>query len=141
MAIVTEISRLENAAGKIKTKTAQLELDKANGSGKISATDKLDVQADAIEIIQKRNPGNQKLSAGTASVNIQKGYYPQNSTVSVDTMSAPTVTLSGQSQTISCKDKVMSNDITIPAANVYTTGPNAPTSSTPGNDGDLYLVV
>ena len=102
MAIVTEISRLETAAGKIKTKTAQLELDKANGSGKISATDKLDVQADAIEIIQKRNPGNQKLSAGTASVNIQKGYYPQNSTVSVDTMSAPTVTLSGQSQTISC---------------------------------------
>ena len=48
MAIVTEISRLETAAGKIKTKTAQLELDKANGSGKISATDKLDVQADAI---------------------------------------------------------------------------------------------
>ena len=50
MAIVTEISRLETAAGKIKTKTAQLELDKANGSGKISATDKLDVQADASEI-------------------------------------------------------------------------------------------
>ena len=56
-------------------------------------------------------------------------------------MSAPTVSLSGSSQTISCKDKLMTGNITVPAANVYKTGSDAPTSSTPGNDGDLYLVI
>ena len=37
--------------------------------------------------------------------------------------------------------KFVKGDITIPAANVFRTGPDAPTSSTPGNEGDLYLVV
>ena len=143
MAIIDEVLRLEGAASTIKTKTAALELDKASedGSGKISVADKLDVQARAIDSITKRTPGNQKLTGSKTSVSISKGYYPSNATVSVDTMAAPTVTLSGSSQTISCKDKMMTDNITVPAANVYRTGSNAPDSNTPGNDGDLYLVV
>ena len=111
MAIVTEISRLENAASIIKTKTTELELNKANidGGGVISSSDKLDVQARAINAI--------------------------------DTLNAPTVTLSGSSQTIQSNKKFVKGNITIPAANVFRTGSDAPTSSTPGNEGDLYLVV
>lgn len=111
MAIVTEISRLENAASIIKTKTAELELNKANadGGGVISSSDKLDVQARAIDAI--------------------------------DTLTAPTVTLSGSSQTIQSNNKFVKGNITIPAANVFRTGSDTPTSSTPGNEGDLYLVV
>lgn len=111
MAIVTEISRLENAASIIKTKTAELELNKANadGGGVISSSDKLDVQARAIDAI--------------------------------DTLTAPTVTLSGSSQTIQSNKKFVKGNITIPAANVFRTGSDTPTSSTPGNEGDLYLVV
>ena len=143
MAIIDEVLRLEGAAATIKNKTAALELDKvsADGSGKISSSDKMDVQARAIDGIEKRTQGNQKLTASTTSVSISKGYYPSNATVSVDTMAAPTVTLSGSSQTISCKDKMMTDNITVPAANVYRTGSTPPTSSTPGNDGDLYLVI
>ena len=143
MAIIDEVLRLEGAAATIKNKTAALELDKvsADGSGKISSSDKMDVQARAIDGIEKRTQGNQKLTASTTSVSISKGYYPSNATVSVDTMAAPTVTLSGSSQTISCKDKLMTDNITVPAANVYRTGSTPPTSSTPGNDGDLYLVI
>ena len=111
MAIVTEISRLENAASIIKTKTAELELNKANadGGGVISSSDKLDVQARAIDAI--------------------------------DTLTAPTVTLSGSSQTIQSNKKFVKGNITIPAANVFRTGSDTPTSSTPGNEGDIYLVV
>ena len=83
----------------------------------------------------------QKLSSSKTSVSLPKGYYGDGSSISVDTMSAPTVSLSGSSQTISCKDKLMTGNITVPAANVYKTGSDAPTSSTPGNDGDLYLVI
>lgn len=140
MAIVDQIERLENAANVIKAKTAELELDKVGG-GKVSASDNLTVQAAAINNISKGTPVNQKLTASTSSVSLPKGYYGSDSSVSVDTMTAPTVALSGQSQTISCKDKVMSDNITIPAANVYRTGSNEPTSSTPGNNGDIYLVI
>ena len=143
MAIIDEVLRLEDAGSTIKTKTAQLGLDKAqaDGGGKISSADKLDVQARAINEIQGRTPVTQKLNGTTTSVSLSKGYYGGNSTISVDTMAAPTVALSGSSQTISCKDKMMTGNITVPAANVYRTGPSEPTSSTPGNDGDLYLVI
>ena len=143
MAIIDEVLRLEGAAATIKSKTAALELDKASadGSGKISSSDKMDVQARAIDGIEKRTQGNQKLTASTTSVSISKGYYPSNATVSVDTMAAPTVTLSGSSQTIQSNKKFVKGNITIPAANVFRTGSDTPTSSTPGNEGDIYLVV
>ena len=143
MAIIDEVLRLEGAAATIKNKTADLELDKASvdGSGKVSSSDTLEIQARAIDGIEKRTQNDQKLNGTTTSVNISKGYYASNATVSVDTMSAPSVSLSGSSQTISCKDKMMTDNITVPAANVYRTGNTVPTSSTPGNDGDLYLVI
>lgn len=143
MAIIDQVLRLEGAADVIKTKTVSLGLDKdaEDGSGKVSSSDKLDVHARAIDDIPARTPVNQKLNGTTTSVNLSSGYYGSNSSVSVDTMAAPTVTLSGSSQTISCKDKMMTGNITVPAANVYRTGSTEPTSSTPGNDGDLYLVI
>ena len=140
MAIIDEIIRIEEASSIIKAKTAALELDKVGG-GKISSSDKLDAQAAAINAITKGTPVTQKLSSSNTSVSLPKGYYGDGSSISVDTMSAPTVSLSGSSQTISCKDKLMTGNITVPAANVYKTGSDAPTSSTPGNDGDLYLVI
>ena len=143
MAIIDEVLRLEGAADVIKTKTVALGLDKdsEDGSGKVSASDKLDVHARAIDDIPARTPVNQKLDGTTTSVSLSSGYYGSNSSVSVDTMAAPTVTLSGSSQTISCKDKMMTDNITVPAANVFRTGNTEPTGSTPGNDGDLYLVI
>lgn len=143
MAIIDEVLRLEGAASTIKSKTAALELDKASadGTGKISSSDTLDVQARAINEIEKRTQGSQKLNGTNTSVSISKGYYPSDATVSVDTMSAPTVALSGSTQTITCKDKMMTDNITVPAANVYRTGSTIPNGSTPGNDGDLYLVI
>lgn len=140
MAIIDQILRLEAAANIIKDKTAELELDKVGG-GKISPSDNLTVQADAINNIEKGTPVTRKLTSSSTSVSLPKGYYGSTSSVSVDVMSAHAVTLSGSSQTIACKDKVMSGDITIPAANVYRTGSSEPTSSTPGNNGDLYLVI
>lgn len=143
MAIIDEVIRLEGAANTIKTKTAALGLDKASadGSGKVSPSDELDIQARAINEIQGRTAVTQTLTGSTTSVSLSKGYYGSNSTISVNTMAAPTVTLSGSSQTISCKDKMMTDNITVPAANVYRTGSTVPDSNTPGNDGDLYLVV
>lgn len=143
MAIIDEVLRLEGAANIIKAKTADLELEKASadGSGTVSSSDTLDVQARAINEISKRTPSNQKLDATTTAVSIEKGYYPSDTSVSVDTMAAPSVSLSGSEQTISCKDKMMTGNIIVPAANVYRTGSSVPTGSTPGNDGDLYLVI
>lgn len=143
MAIIDQVLRLEGAAETIKTKTVALGLDKdsQDGSGKVSSADKLDVHARAIEDIPVRTAVSQKLTSSTTSVSLSSGYYGSGSTVNVDTMAAPTVTLSGSSQTISCKDKMMTGNITVPAANVFRTGSTEPTSSTPGNDGDLYLVV
>lgn len=143
MAVIDEILRIEGAAGIIKAKTVALGLDKdsQDGNGKVSSSDKLDVHARAIDDIQGRTAVNQTLDASTTSVSIPKGYYGSDSTVSVSKMTAPTVELSGTQQVISCDDKMMDGDITIPAANVYRTGSTEPTSSTPGNNGDLYLVV
>ena len=143
MAIIDEVLRLEGAANTIKAKTAELELDKASadGSGKVSASDTLDVQARAINEIQGRTAVTETLNGTTTSVSLSKGYYGSNSTVNVNTMASPTVTLSGTSQTISCKDKMMTDNITVPGANVYRTGNTVPDSNTPGNDGDLYLVI
>ena len=143
MAIVDEIERLEDAADIIKTKTAALGLDKAleDGGGKVSSSDTLDIQARAIDEIQGRTPVTQTLNATTTSVSLPQGYYGGSSSVSVSTMSAPTVNLSGTSQTISCNNKMMNGDIVVPAANVYRTGSEEPTSSTPGNNGDLYMVI
>lgn len=140
MSIVSEISRIESAVSVIKTKTAQLGLSKPGG-GTISAADKVDVQASAINAITKGSAVNTTLNAVTTAVTIPAGYYGSNSTVSVVTSTISSVTLSGKQQTLSCANKLMTTDIVIPAANVYTTGSQAPTSSTPGNDGDLYLVV
>ena len=143
MAIIDEVLRLEGAANTIKAKTAALGLDKAveDGIGKVSTSDTLDIQARAIDEIQGRTPVTQTLNATTTSVSLPAGYYGGNSTVSVSKLTTPSVSLSGSSQTIQCKDKVMSDNLVIPAANVYYTGSTVPTGSTPGNDGDLYLVI
>ena len=142
MSIVSEISRIEGAANIIKAKTVELNLDKADGSRKVTSSDKLDVHAAAINAISKCSAlGNQKLDAATTAITIPEGYYETNATISVDTMSAPVVSLSSVSQTISCDDKMMDGDIVIPAVNILRTGNEEPTGSTPGNEGDLYLVV
>lgn len=140
MSIVSEISRIENAASVIKAKTVALGLEKAANTA-VSAGDKIESHASAIDSIVARSVSTSHLTADTASVTIAKGYYGSESTVSVSVLAAPTVALSSVAQTISCDDKMMDGDITIPAANIYTTGSQAPTSSTPGNDGDLYLVI
>lgn len=140
MSIATQISRLMDAADIIKAKTAELSLSKPGG-GTISSADKLDVQASAINLISKGTPVTQTLDAETAAVSLPAGFYGSGSVVSVSVLAAPTVSLSSSVSVIHCDDKMMDGDITIPAANVYTTGSQAPTSSTPGNDGDLYLVV
>ena len=141
MTIADQIERIEDAADKIKAKTEELGLDKKDGSGKVSASDNITIQADAIDGISKGTPVSEKLTSSKSSISLPKGYYGSASTVSADIMQAPSVSLSGQVQTISCKDKMMSDDITIPAANVYMVGYDEPTSMTPGNNGDLYLVI
>ena len=139
MAIVDQIERLQDAANVIKAKTAELELKKSNGST-ITASENLTAQADAINNISKGTPVTQKLNSVTTTVNIPAGYYGSASTVSVDTMATPTVSLSSSEQTISCANKIMAGNIIIPAANVYTTGSNVPSDST-GNDGDIFMIV
>ena len=142
MSIISEISRIEDAADVIKAKTVALGLNKASGSGKVSLSDKLETHAAAINSIAVGTSiGNITLDAITTSVSISAGYYGSAATISVDTMEAPVIALSNTSQTISCDNKMMDGDITIPAANIFYTGSSAPTSSTPGNDGDLYLVL
>jgi len=139
MAIIDEILRLEAAASVIKTKTADLSLKKSNGST-ISSSENLTAQADAINTIAKRTAVTATLTYTTNSASLSSGYYGSDSTVTVAKMTSPSVSLSGVSQTISCKDKVMSENITIPAANTYTTGSSVPDNST-GNDGDIFLIV
>lgn len=139
MAIIDEIVRLESAANTIKTKTADLGLKKSNGNT-ISPSENMTAQADAINNIVKRTAVSQTLTYNSNSVSLSAGYYGSKSNVSVATLVAPSVTLSGVSQTISCKDKIISDNITIPAANIYTTGSSVPNDSS-GNDGDLFLVV
>jgi hypothetical protein len=139
MAIIDQILRLESAANIIKAKTADLGLKKSNGST-ITTSENLTSQAEAINNISKGTPVTQTLTYASNAVTIAAGYYGSNSTVSVSIMTAPSVSLSSSAQTISCKDKIMSNNITIPAANTFTTGSSVPSDST-GNDGDLFLIV
>lgn len=82
-----------------------------------------------------------KLTSTTTSVDIAAGYWSSKNTVSVDTMGAPTVTLSNSSQKISCKDKMMTGNITIPAVNYYYTSTAAPSATSGYNDGDIWLVT
>jgi len=139
MAIIDEIVRLESAASTIKTKTADLGLKKSNGNT-ISSSENLTAQADAINNIVKRTAVSQTLTYTSNEVSLSAGYYGSESNVTVAKLATPSVTLSGVSQTISCANKVMSDDITIPAVNVYTTGSSVPSNSS-GNDGDLFLIV
>lgn len=134
MSIISEISRIENAASIIKDKVSELGLS-------VSSPSKLDNCANAIDSIAKRTAVNSTLTSASSSVHLSSGYYGNDSTISVSVMQAPAITLSSASQTISCDDKMMDGDIVIPAANLFYTGSNAPTGSTPGNDGDLYIVV
>ena len=139
MAIIDEILRLEAAASVIKTKTADLSLKKSNGSI-ITSSENLTAQADAINSIAKRTAVTATLTYATNSASLSSGYYGLDSTVTVAKMATPSVSLSGVSQTISCKDKVMSENLTIPAANTFTTGSSVPSDAT-GNDGDIFLIV
>lgn len=134
MSIISEISRIENAASIIKDKVSELGLS-------VSSPSKLDNCANAIDSIAKRTAVNSTLTSASSSVHLSSGYYGNDSTISVSVMQAPAITLSSASQTISCDDKMIDGDIVIPAANLFYTGSNAPTGSTPGNDGDLYIVV
>ena len=72
MAIIDEIIRLDDASSIIKAKTASHKNDKVAG-GKISSSDKLDVQAAAINAITKDTPVTQKLSSSKTSVSLPKG--------------------------------------------------------------------
>ncbi len=139
MAIIDEILRLEAAASVIKTKTADLSLKKSNGNT-ISSSENLTAQADAINSIAKRTAVTATLTYATNSASLSSGYYGSDSTVTVAKMATPSVSLSGVSQVILCKDKVMSENLTIPAANTYTTGSSVPSDAT-GNDGDIFLIV
>lgn len=133
MSIVSQISRIESAASKIKNKVDSLGLSVASPS-------KLGEYADAIETIATPSVSTSVLTANTSVVTIASGYYASDTSISVPTMSAPTVTLSTSAQTIACDDKMMDGDITIPAANGYYTGSSTPDNSI-GNNGDLYLVI
>ncbi len=133
MSIISEISRIENAASIIKAKTVSLGLS-------VSSPSKLGEHAAAINAISARTVSTSKLTADTTAVTISQGYYNSSATISVDKMTAPSVTLSTSAQTISCDDKMMDGNITIPSANGYYTGSSTPDDSI-GNDGDIYLVT
>ena len=133
MSIISEISRIENAASIIKAKTVALGLS-------VSSPSKLGEHAAAINAISARTVSTSKLTADTTAVTISQGYYNSSATISVDKMTAPSVTLSTSAQTISCDDKMMDGNITIPSANGYYTGSSTPDNSI-GNDGDIYLVT
>ena len=139
MAIIDQISRLESAASIIKAKTVDLSLRKSNGSI-ITSSENLTAHADAINNISKGTAVSQTLTYASNSVSLPAGYYDSDSNITVATLVAPSVTLSGVSQTISCANKIMSDDITIPAVNVYTTGGSVPSDAS-GNDGDIFLII
>ena len=108
--IAYEITRLQGAADLIKSKTVSLGLDKVNtdGGGKITSSDKLDVQARAINAIETFEP--------------------------------TTITLTNESQSLDCGGKFVTDDIVVPAANIYSTGSSVPSDSS-GNNGDIFLIV
>ena len=133
MSIVSEISRIEGIATSIHDKVESLGIT-------IASPEKLADTRDAINSITSQAVNVTKLTGATTAVTISKGYYNSNATISVDTSAGGTVALSTVSQTISCSNKMMTSNITIPAANGYYTGQSSPDSSI-GNDGDLYLVI
>ena len=133
MSIISEISRIEGIVSSIHSKVASLGIT-------IASPGKLANDRDAINSITSQTVNVSKLTGATTAVTISKGYYNSNATISVDTSAGGTVTLSTAQQTISCANKMMTSDITIPAANGYYTGTSLPDSSI-GDDGDLYLVT
>lgn len=80
------------------------------------------------------------LNGTTTSKTINAGYWSSNNVVKVNTMAAPTVTLTSSEQTITCKDKMMTGNITVPAVNFYYTGSTVP-AVTGYNDGDIFLII
>ena len=133
MAIIDQILRIEGLAASIHSKVTSLGIS-------VSSPGKLADDYNAINSIASQTVNVSSLTADTSAVTISRGYYNANSTIAVSVMSAPTVELSSSASVIHCDDKMMDGDITIPAANVYTTGNSIPDNST-GNNGDLFLVV
>lgn len=140
MSIATQISRLMDAANRIKTKTASLGLKKDDNTT-ITASDKLEKQAEAIENIKTENAktiipstSEQTISAGTYLKGDQK-----IKAVSLDADASKIVT--GNTVSIKSDNNTVTEVTGSLVVNKYIIGNTAPDSSTQGNDGDIYLVV
>lgn len=140
MSIATQISRLIDAANRIKTKTASLGLKKDDNTT-ITASDKLEKQAEAIENIKSENAktiipstSEQTISAGTYLKGDQK-----IKAVSLDADASKIVT--GNTVSIKSDNNTVTEVTGSLVVNKYIIGNTAPDSSTQGNDGDIYLVV
>lgn len=140
MSIATQISRLMDAANRIKTKTASLGLKKDDNTT-ITASDKLEKQAEAIENIKSENAktiipstSEQTISAGTYLKGDQK-----IKAVSLDADASKIVT--GNTVSIKSDNNTVTEVTGSLVVNKYIIGNTAPDSSTQGNDGDIYLVV
>lgn len=140
MSIATQISRLIDAANRIKTKTASLGLKKDDNTT-ITASDKLEKQAEAIENIKTENAktiipstSEQTISAGTYLKGDQK-----IKAVSLDADASKIVT--GNTVSIKSDNNTVTEVTGSLVVNKYIIGNTAPDSSTQGNDGDIYLVI
>ena len=140
MSIATQISRLMDAANRIKTKTASLGLKKDDNTT-ITASDKLEKQAEAMENIKSENAktiipstSEQTISAGTYLKGDQK-----IKAVSLDADASKIVT--GNTVSIKSDNNTVTEVTGSLVVNKYIIGNTAPDSSTQGNDGDIYLVV
>lgn len=140
MSIATQISRLMDAANRIKTKTASLGLKKDDNTT-ITTSDKLEKQAEAIENIKSENAktiipstSEQTISAGTYLKGDQK-----IKAVSLDADASKIVT--GNTVSIKSDNNTVTEVTGSLVVNKYIIGNTAPDSSTQGNDGDIYLVV
>lgn len=80
MAISNQIERLINAANVIKRKTQELGLVKDDKSV-VTTADKLDLQAEAINNIEKRSVINTTITSETTSVSIPQGFYTEGGSV------------------------------------------------------------
>lgn len=140
MSIATQISRLMDAANRIKTKTVSLGLKKDDNTT-ITTSDKLEKQAEAIENIKTENAktiipstSEQTISAGTYLKGDQK-----IKAVSLDADASKIVT--GNTVSIKSDNNTVTEVTGSLVVNKYIIGNTAPDSSTQGNDGDIYLVV
>lgn len=140
MSIATQISRLMDAANRIKTKTASLGLKKDDNTT-ITTSDKLEKQAEAIENIKSENAktiipstSEQTISAGTYLKGDQK-----IKAVSLDADASKIVT--GNTVSIKSDNNTVTEVTGSLVVNKYIIGNTAPDSSTQGNDGDIYLVI